>query len=132
MCPHSVLYFTGESALEEKGDAVREWTSRRPYKEREKKKLKQGNCYFAVSPGVLTSRTYIYGSHSGVVELTRSEFYQTGCDSEISSQGYDKVNCKLKSVELSELWIFMPFAQNKDVVKQFLKENVSVGRVVVH
>nr|POF10934.1 oligopeptide transporter 7 [Quercus suber] len=98
----------GESALEEKGDAVREWTSRRPYKEREKKKLKQGNCYFAVSPGVLTSRTYIYGSHSGVVELTRSEFYQTGCDSEISSQGYDKVNCKLKSVELSELWIFMP------------------------
>ena len=38
-----------------------------------------------------------------MVGLTRSELYLSGCDSEVSSQGYDKVNCKLKSVGFSEL-----------------------------
>jgi hypothetical protein len=47
-------------------------------------------------PGTQHPELIFYGRHSGVVGLYRSELYNTVCDSEISSQGYDKVNSSLK------------------------------------
>ncbi|KAM4118423.1 hypothetical protein ACB094_02G201300 [Castanea mollissima] len=80
-----------ESALEEKGDAFREWTSRRPYKERKKATKARKTVASQLVLGSQHPELIFYGRHSGVVGRTRSELYQSGCDSEVSSQGYDKV-----------------------------------------
>ncbi|KAM4128890.1 hypothetical protein ACJW30_02G202600 [Castanea mollissima] len=80
-----------ESALEEKGDAFREWTSRRPYKERKKATKARKTVASQLVLGSQHPELIFYGQHSGVVGRTRSELYQSGCDNEVSSQGYDKV-----------------------------------------
>ncbi|XP_062178253.1 uncharacterized protein LOC133883074 [Alnus glutinosa] len=80
-----------EPALELKGDAFREWTSRRPYKERKKATKAMKTVASPLVPGTQHPELIFYGRHSGVVGLYRSELYNTVCDSEISSQGYDKV-----------------------------------------
>ncbi|KAF3948428.1 hypothetical protein CMV_025573 [Castanea mollissima] len=80
-----------ESALEEKGDAFREWTSRRPYKERKKATKARKTVASQLVLGSQHPELIFYGRHSGVVGRTRSELYQSGCDNEVSSQGYDKV-----------------------------------------
>ncbi|KAK7845772.1 oligopeptide transporter 7 [Quercus suber] len=80
-----------ESALEEKVDAFREWTSRRPYKERKKATKARKTVASQLVLGSQHPELIFYGRHSGVVGVTRSELYQSGCDSEVSSQGYDKV-----------------------------------------
>ncbi|KAK7376113.1 hypothetical protein VNO78_34966 [Psophocarpus tetragonolobus] len=76
-----------ESGLEERGDLFKEWTSRRPWKER-KRANKSGT--------VLVSRfqppeLIYYGQYSGVVGITKGELYKTLSDSEIANHGYDKV-----------------------------------------
>ena len=67
---------------------MREWTSRRPWKERQKAK-KGGH------PHIVTKTQHpeliYYGRHSGVVGLTKEEIYKTVCDSETISYSYDKV-----------------------------------------
>lgn len=67
----------------------KEWTSRRPWKERkEAARIRKS--------GAVLSRTQhpeliYYGCHSGVVGLKKSELYRAFCDSEFLSCGYDKV-----------------------------------------
>ncbi|KAI4327743.1 hypothetical protein L6164_020168 [Bauhinia variegata] len=159
--------------LEEKVDVFKEWTSRRPWKERQK--AKKGG------PPLLASRSQppeliYYGQHSGVVGLTKGELYKTLSENEIGSCGYDKVlvdaECthdgSFKHIQKFEHWGWktlqrrvldaertdslhvlqldlltngfrllkvggtlvystcsLTFAQNEDVVDQFLKENRS-------
>lgn len=47
-------------------------------------------------PGTQHPELIFYGRHSGVVGLSRSEIYNTVCDSDISSRGYDKVTSTIK------------------------------------
>ncbi|RDY14231.1 hypothetical protein CR513_00735 [Mucuna pruriens] len=81
-------YQTGKSGLEERVDVFKEWTSRRPWKER-KRANKSGTAQ-------LVSRSHppeliYYGQHSGVVGLTKEELFKTLSDNEIANHGYDKV-----------------------------------------
>uniref|UniRef100_A0A5B7CB73 SAM-dependent MTase RsmB/NOP-type domain-containing protein n=1 Tax=Davidia involucrata TaxID=16924 RepID=A0A5B7CB73_DAVIN len=79
-----------ESSLEEKVDAYKEWTSRRPWKERKKAAKARES---AASPllQIQNPELIFYGRHSGVVGLSRSELYQTVLGSEVLHRGYDKV-----------------------------------------
>lgn len=80
-----------ESALQEKGDAFREWTSRRPYKERKKANKARKTVASQLVLGSQHPELIFYGRHSGVIGLTKSELYQAVYDSEVSRRGYDKV-----------------------------------------
>ncbi|PQQ03244.1 uncharacterized protein Pyn_20701 [Prunus yedoensis var. nudiflora] len=77
-----------ESALEE-NVTFKEWTSRRPWKER--KKAARVRKSGAVHSGNQLPELIYYGRHSGVVGLNKSELYQTFRDGELLSCGYDKV-----------------------------------------
>ncbi|KAL2662495.1 hypothetical protein GLYMA_02G047100v4 [Glycine max] len=77
-----------ESGLEGRVDVFKEWTSRRPWKER-KKANKSGTAQL-VSRSQPPELIY-YGQHSGVVGLTKGELYRTLSDNEIANHGYDKV-----------------------------------------
>ena len=87
-CFLSIKYQTGESGLEGRVDVFKEWTSRRPWKER-KKANKSGTAQL-VSRSQPPELIY-YGQHSGVVGLTKGELYRTLSDNEIANHGYDKV-----------------------------------------
>ncbi|KAL6227022.1 hypothetical protein ACLB2K_000981 [Fragaria x ananassa] len=77
-----------ESGLEE-NVTFKEWTSRRPWKERKQAaRIRKGG---AVHSGTQQPELIYYGCQSGVVGLKKSELYQTFCDSQILSCGYDKV-----------------------------------------
>ncbi|KAG6645564.1 rRNA (cytosine-C(5))-methyltransferase NOP2C [Carya illinoinensis] len=80
-----------ESKVEGKGDAFREWTSRRPYKERKKATKVKKTISSQLVRGTPNQELIFYGRHSGVVGLTRSELYQPACECEVSRRGYDKV-----------------------------------------
>ncbi|XP_057420311.1 multisite-specific tRNA:(cytosine-C(5))-methyltransferase trm4b [Lotus japonicus] len=77
-----------ESGLEERMDVFKEWTSRRPWKER--KRANQSGTPQLVSRSQPPELIY-YGQHSGVIGLTKGELYKTVSDNEIASHGYDKV-----------------------------------------
>ncbi|KAK7360212.1 hypothetical protein VNO77_02194 [Canavalia gladiata] len=77
-----------ESGLEETGDVFKEWTSRRPWKER--KMAKKNGTAQLVSKSHPPELIY-YGPHSGVVGLTKRELYMILSDDEIANHGYDKV-----------------------------------------
>ncbi|KAK8471590.1 hypothetical protein PHAVU_003G264100 [Phaseolus vulgaris] len=77
-----------ESGLEERVDVFKEWTSRRPWKER-KRASKNGTPQL-VSSSQPPELIY-YGQHSGVVGLTKGELFKTLSDNEIANNGYDKV-----------------------------------------
>ncbi|KAK7346338.1 hypothetical protein VNO80_20855 [Phaseolus coccineus] len=77
-----------ESGLEERGDVFKEWTSRRPWKER-KRASKNGTPQL-VSSSQPPELIY-YGQRSGVVGLTKGELFKTLSDNEIAKNGYDKV-----------------------------------------
>ncbi|GAB2224434.1 hypothetical protein Droror1_Dr00005193 [Drosera rotundifolia] len=81
----------GEHSLEENLDSYREWTSRRPWKERKHAAKVRGNnsMQFAL-PGVTPELIY-YGRHSGVLGRSRNELFQVVGGSDFSSNGYDKV-----------------------------------------
>lgn len=87
-CFHSVKYETGESGLEERVDVFKEWTSRRPWKER--KRANKSGTPQLVSRSQPPELIY-YGQHSGVIGLAKGELYKTVSDNEIASHGYDKV-----------------------------------------
>ncbi|XP_068305024.1 rRNA (cytosine-C(5))-methyltransferase NOP2C-like isoform X1 [Pyrus communis] len=98
-----------ESALEE-NLTFKEWTSRRPWKERKQAaRIRKSD---AVRSGNQLPDLIYYGCHSGVVGLTKSELYQTFRDDEYLSYGYDKVlvdaECthdgSIKHVQKFEQW----------------------------
>ncbi|XP_021862224.1 uncharacterized protein [Spinacia oleracea] len=75
------------STLEKKVDVFKEWTSKRPWKER-----KRAEKARAASPlQILEPELIFYGQHSGVIGCTRDELYQTVSDDELYTCGYDKV-----------------------------------------
>ncbi|XP_050909436.1 uncharacterized protein LOC127123242 [Lathyrus oleraceus] len=77
-----------ESRSEERMDVFKEWTSRRPRKERKKaKKCATPQVVFKSHPPELI----YYGQHSGVIGLTKGELYKTVAENEIAGYGYDKV-----------------------------------------
>ncbi|XP_022741629.1 uncharacterized protein LOC111293137 [Durio zibethinus] len=80
-----------DSAVEEKDDKFREWTFRRPWKERKraaKAREAKSSQLIAVSEN---PELIFYGRHSGVVGLCTNELYKIVSDLEVSSCGYDKV-----------------------------------------
>ncbi|XP_073226716.1 rRNA (cytosine-C(5))-methyltransferase NOP2C isoform X3 [Cicer arietinum] len=168
-----------ESGLEERMDVFKEWTSRRPWKER--KRAKKCSTPQVVSKSHPPELIY-YGRHSGVIGLTKKELYKTVTENEIASYGYDKVlvdaECthdgSVKHIQKFEHWGWVTLqrrvldaertdslhtlqlnlltngfrllkvggsliystcsltvAQNEDVVEQFLKENITAGRIFV-
>lgn len=101
-----------EPAMDEKQDEFREWTSRRPYKERKKATKAMKTDASQLVLGTHHPELVFYGRHSGVVGLTRNALYRTVCDNEVSSRGYDKVlvdaECthdgSLKHIQKFEHW----------------------------
>ncbi|CAN6563353.1 unnamed protein product [Malus baccata var. baccata] len=101
--------YAGESTWEE-NVTFKEWTSRRPWKERKEAARVRKNG--AVRSGNQLPELIYYGRHSGVAGLTKSELYQTFRDSEYLSCGYDKVlvdaECthdgSIKHVQKFEQW----------------------------
>ncbi|KAE9614592.1 putative 16S rRNA (cytosine(967)-C(5))-methyltransferase [Lupinus albus] len=77
-----------DSESEESLDVFKEWTSRRPWKER--KRASRCATPQLVSRDQPPELIY-YGRHSGVVGLTKAELFKTASDNEIASLGYDKV-----------------------------------------
>ncbi|CAJ1942337.1 unnamed protein product [Sphenostylis stenocarpa] len=77
-----------DSGLEERVDVFKEWTSRRPWKER-KRANKNGTPQLV--SGSQSPELIYYGQRSGVVGLTKGELYKTLSDNEIANHGYDKV-----------------------------------------
>lgn len=80
-----------ESASEEKLDTYKEWTSRRPWKERKRanKAQKNGNLQLVLQSQ--EPELIFYGLHSGVVGLSKSKLYDVANGSGLSHYGYDKV-----------------------------------------
>lgn len=78
--------------LQEKDDTFREWTSRRPWKERKRASRACRNGSSKLVSCALQPELIFYGPHSGVVGLTKRQLHQTAPDDEIASCGYDKVN----------------------------------------
>ncbi|CAL1361153.1 unnamed protein product [Linum trigynum] len=73
-------------------DVFKEWTSRRPWKERKRKaKTRKSSSLKVVAESDHLPELIFYGRNSGVVGLTKSELHQSPPDSEVSSNGYDKV-----------------------------------------
>ncbi|OMO55819.1 Bacterial Fmu (Sun)/eukaryotic nucleolar NOL1/Nop2p [Corchorus capsularis] len=80
-----------ESASEENDDKFREWTSRRPWKERKRAaKAREGKSSQPVAVSE-NPELIFYGRHAGVVGISKNELYKTMSDLEASSCGYDKV-----------------------------------------
>ncbi|XP_050383794.1 rRNA (cytosine-C(5))-methyltransferase NOP2C [Argentina anserina] len=97
------------SGLEE-NVTFKEWTSRRPWKER--KEVARIRKSGVVLSGTQLPDLIYYGCQSGVVGLKKSELYQTFCDGQFSGCGYDKVlvdaECthdgSIKHVQKFERW----------------------------
>ncbi|CAI0392857.1 unnamed protein product [Linum tenue] len=73
-------------------DVFKEWTSRRPWKERKRTaKTRKSSSLKVVAESDHLPELIFYGRNSGVVGLTKSELHQSPPDSEVSGNGYDKV-----------------------------------------
>ncbi|KAK1568951.1 hypothetical protein Q3G72_030843 [Acer saccharum] len=79
------------SALEDKADTFKEWTSRRPWKERKRAAKARESAATGLIANSKHPELIYYGRHSGVIGLSRSELYQSVCNGEVSNSGYDKV-----------------------------------------
>ncbi|KAK1359839.1 RNA (C5-cytosine) methyltransferase, subfamily [Heracleum sosnowskyi] len=88
---NSNIFSDKESASEEKLDTYKEWTSRRPWKERKRanKAQKNGNSQLVLQSQ--DPELIFYGLHSGVVGLGKSKLYDIANGSGLSHYGYDKV-----------------------------------------
>lgn len=89
--------------MEGKEDIFREWTSRRPWKERKMATKARENAASKLVAENYNPELIFYGRDSGVVGLSKSELYQTMSSSEILSCGYDKVklHCSLFTFSFS-------------------------------
>lgn len=88
---NSEIFSDRESTSEEKLDMYKEWTSRRPWKERKRahQAQKNGNSQLVVESH--DPELIFYGLHSGVVGLSKSKLYDIANGSGLSHYGYDKV-----------------------------------------
>ncbi|KAK9713230.1 hypothetical protein RND81_06G013200 [Saponaria officinalis] len=101
-----------ESTLERKLDMFKEWTSKRPWKERKRAAKARKNNLSHLSMQNSDPELIFYGQHSGVIGCTRDDLYQTYSDYELSKCGYDKVivdaECthdgSIKHVQKFEQW----------------------------
>ncbi|PPD76162.1 hypothetical protein GOBAR_DD26909 [Gossypium barbadense] len=80
-----------ESSFEEKDERFREWTSRRPWKERKRAAKARETMSLQSVTTSENPELIFYGRHSGVVGLSKNKLYETMSDLEVSSCGYDKV-----------------------------------------
>lgn len=86
---------TGESSFEEKDERFREWTSRRPWKERKRAAKARETMFLQSVTASENPELIFYGRHSGVVGLSKNKLYKTMSDLKVSSCGYDKVKLYL-------------------------------------
>ncbi|TYH78719.1 hypothetical protein ES332_D03G008900v1 [Gossypium tomentosum] len=80
-----------QSSFEEKDERFREWTSRRPWKERKRAAKARETMSLQSVTTSENPELIFYGRHSGVVGLSKNKLYKTMSDLEVSSCGYDKV-----------------------------------------
>ncbi|MBA0851052.1 hypothetical protein Goshw_012202, partial [Gossypium schwendimanii] len=80
-----------ESSFEEKDERFREWTSRRPWKERKRAAKARETMSLQSVTTSENPELIFYGRHSGVVGLSKNKLYKTMSDLEVLSCGYDKV-----------------------------------------
>ena len=78
-------------------DVYREWTSKRPWKERKRAAKARVSVASQLASRTQDPVLLFYGRDSGVVGLRRSELYQNLNGSDVSSCGYDKVTCSIPS-----------------------------------
>ncbi|XP_022133296.1 uncharacterized protein LOC111005912 isoform X2 [Momordica charantia] len=81
----------GESTPEDSLDRLKEWTSRRSWKERKKAAKAKQNIAAALAQRCQDPELIYYGLKSGVVGFSKSEIYRSPSESEILSCGYDRV-----------------------------------------
>ncbi|XWS66767.1 hypothetical protein CRYUN_Cryun05aG0228800 [Craigia yunnanensis] len=125
-------YSLGDSAVEEKYDKFREWTSKKPWKERKKAaKAREAKSSHLVAVSE-NPELIFYGRHSGIVGLSKIELYKTVSDLEVLSYGYNKLKLLrngFRMLKVGGLLVYstcsLTVAQNEDIVEHFLKENAS-------
>ncbi|XP_071711171.1 rRNA (cytosine-C(5))-methyltransferase NOP2C [Rutidosis leptorrhynchoides] len=76
-----------------KGDDIlyKEWTSRRPWKQRKRAIKEREKNSLQLIPHNQDPEMIYYGPHSGVVGLSKSELFHTVTSHDLSINGYDKV-----------------------------------------
>ncbi|XP_073298655.1 uncharacterized protein [Primulina huaijiensis] len=124
--------------MDEESEIYKEWTHRRPCKERKRVAKARENA--SSQPFVKTQdpELIFYGSNSGVVGLRKSEVFRSVDDLEILQFGYDKLKLLTNGFRLLKVGGFLVYstcsltvAQNEDVVEQFLSQNLSAEMVEV-
>lgn len=93
-------------------NVYKEWTSRRPWKDRKKAAKERVSVASQLASLTQDPELIYYGKNSGVVGLTRSEIYQTCHGSNVLRCGYDKVlvdaECthdgSIKHIQKFEYW----------------------------
>ncbi|XP_077221110.1 S-adenosyl-L-methionine-dependent methyltransferases superfamily protein [Tasmannia lanceolata] len=99
-------------ACDDTMDAFKEWTSRRPWKERKKANQARNAIDSHLVPVATEPELIFYGKHSGVVGVAKSELFRRVFDNEILDSGYDKVlvdaECthdgSVRHIKKFELW----------------------------
>lgn len=84
--------------MEQRSETFREWTCRRPWKERKRAAKAMESAASELVPRSEHPELIFYGRHSGIVGLSRSELYRSVCNSEVSLSGYDKVKLRFSFV----------------------------------
>ncbi|XP_058098501.1 uncharacterized protein LOC131243283 isoform X2 [Magnolia sinica] len=82
---------SGAPVCNESKDVFKEWTPKRPWKERKKANKARNSTDSHLFPVATEPELIFYGRHSGVIGISKSELYQTGGLSKASDSGYDKV-----------------------------------------
>ncbi|KAI8536992.1 hypothetical protein RHMOL_Rhmol10G0300100 [Rhododendron molle] len=112
-CRTMVLkYSLGEYPLDEMANLYKEWTSRRPWKDKKKAAKARVTVASQLASSTQDPELIYYGKNSGVVGLTRSEIYQTFRGNDVLHCGYDKVlvdaECthdgSIKHIQKFEYW----------------------------
>ncbi|KAL6959929.1 hypothetical protein U1Q18_040079 [Sarracenia purpurea var. burkii] len=81
----------GEYSFNEKVDVYKEWTSKRPWKERKRVAKARVHVASQFASRVQEPELIFYGRNSGVVGVNRSELHQTFHAQDVLHCGYDKV-----------------------------------------
>uniref|UniRef100_A0A7C9AVA1 SAM-dependent MTase RsmB/NOP-type domain-containing protein n=1 Tax=Opuntia streptacantha TaxID=393608 RepID=A0A7C9AVA1_OPUST len=82
--------FSDESTSEKKVEVFKEWTSKRPWKERKQAAKARKTNSLELASQVSDPELIFYGQHSGVIGCSRDEVYRAVDDNQFSSFGYDK------------------------------------------
>ncbi|KAJ9703736.1 hypothetical protein PVL29_005146 [Vitis rotundifolia] len=99
---HSDSKSGGEFASKGKVDVFKEWTSKRPWKERKNAKKAREGIGSQLVPGIQDPELIFYGRHSGVIGLSRTELYKIACDIEVLKCGYDKNALMMGQLDISK------------------------------